>query len=194
MCHLILPVADPIHDRWAQRRLLPPSQSSKPGESYIPTTRISAADIVLQSHGDQAVKPSMLLIPPAGAQAFSASPPSPFSALRPQRAHSSTDSKLPQHRSRTNLQSAPHTSSRHGQERYPLPSPPNHPPPLLLSFHSPLPLQYQANASPSSTAKSRTIAVRLISMALTGYYRTLRRPRAHRPLSMLKYDPVGTSA
>ncbi|CAF9926206.1 MAG: hypothetical protein ALECFALPRED_003388 [Alectoria fallacina] len=30
-------------------------------------------------------------------------------------------------------------------------------------------------------------------MALTGYYRTLRRPRAHRPLSMLKYDPVGTS-
>lgn len=29
-------------------------------------------------------------------------------------------------------------------------------------------------------------------MALTGYYRTLRRPRAHRPLSMLKYDPVGT--
>ena len=44
----------------------------------------------------------------------------------------------------------------------------------------------------SSTAKSRTIAVRLISMALTGYYRTLRRPRVHRPLSMLKYDPVGT--
>ncbi|KAL8786115.1 MAG: hypothetical protein Q9213_002981 [Squamulea squamosa] len=41
-------------------------------------------------------------------------------------------------------------------------------------------------------AKSRTIAVRLISMALTGYYRTLRRPRAHRPLSMMKYDPVGT--
>ncbi|KAF6227556.1 hypothetical protein HO173_012195 [Letharia columbiana] len=39
-------------------------------------------------------------------------------------------------------------------------------------------------------AKSRTIAVRLISMALTGYYRTLRRPRVHRPLSMLKYDPV----
>ncbi|KAL8807024.1 MAG: hypothetical protein Q9223_004485, partial [Gallowayella weberi] len=38
--------------------------------------------------------------------------------------------------------------------------------------------------------KSRTIAVRLISMALTGYYRTLRRPRAHRPLSMMKYDPV----
>ena len=29
-------------------------------------------------------------------------------------------------------------------------------------------------------------------MALTGYYRTLRRPRAHKPLSMLKYDPVGT--
>ncbi|KAF2239667.1 hypothetical protein EV356DRAFT_513954 [Viridothelium virens] len=40
-------------------------------------------------------------------------------------------------------------------------------------------------------AKSRTIAVRLISMAMTGYYRTLVRPRDHRPLSMLKYDPVG---
>jgi large subunit ribosomal protein L33 len=44
----------------------------------------------------------------------------------------------------------------------------------------------------TKTAKSRTIAVRLISMALTGYYKTLVRPRQHRPLSMLKYDPVGT--
>jgi hypothetical protein len=34
--------------------------------------------------------------------------------------------------------------------------------------------------------------VRLISMAMTGYYRTMQRPRAHQPLSMLKYDPVGT--
>ena len=42
------------------------------------------------------------------------------------------------------------------------------------------------------TVKSRTIAVRLISMAMTGYYKTLIRPRTHRPLSMLKYDPVGT--
>ncbi|KAL4980903.1 hypothetical protein BDW66DRAFT_146683 [Aspergillus desertorum] len=40
------------------------------------------------------------------------------------------------------------------------------------------------------SAKSRTMAVRLISMAMTGYYRTMTRPRAHRPLSMLKYDPV----
>jgi large subunit ribosomal protein L33 len=39
-------------------------------------------------------------------------------------------------------------------------------------------------------AKSRTVAVRLISMAMTGYYRTLVRPRAARPMSMLKYDPV----
>jgi hypothetical protein len=30
-------------------------------------------------------------------------------------------------------------------------------------------------------------------MAMTGYYKTLIRPRTHRPLSMLKYDPVGTS-
>lgn len=43
-------------------------------------------------------------------------------------------------------------------------------------------------------AKSRTIAVRLISMAMTGYYKTFSRPRQHRPLSMLKYDPVGTYA
>ncbi|KAK2783040.1 hypothetical protein FQN52_000485 [Onygenales sp. PD_12] len=39
-------------------------------------------------------------------------------------------------------------------------------------------------------AKSRIIAVRLVSMALTGYYKTFVRPRASRPLSMLKYDPV----
>ena len=41
------------------------------------------------------------------------------------------------------------------------------------------------------TAKSRTVAVRLMSMALTGFFMTFRRPRTHRPLSMLKYDPVG---
>ena len=29
-------------------------------------------------------------------------------------------------------------------------------------------------------------------MAATGFYMTFRRPRTHRPLSMLKYDPVGT--
>ncbi|KAL7274287.1 hypothetical protein RUND412_002812 [Rhizina undulata] len=40
-------------------------------------------------------------------------------------------------------------------------------------------------------AKSRTVAVRLISMAMTGYYKTLVRPRLHRPLSMIKYDPIG---
>ncbi|RPB16735.1 hypothetical protein P167DRAFT_531693 [Morchella conica CCBAS932] len=38
--------------------------------------------------------------------------------------------------------------------------------------------------------KSRTVAVRLISMAMTGYYKTFVRPRTHRPLSMIKYDPV----
>lgn len=45
--------------------------------------------------------------------------------------------------------------------------------------------------TPFNTAKSRTISVRLISTALTGYYRTYVRPRTHRPLSFLKYDPVG---
>lgn len=43
------------------------------------------------------------------------------------------------------------------------------------------------------TAKSRTVAVRLMSMAMTGFFMTFRRPRTHRPLSMLKYDPVGKS-
>ncbi|KAF2227581.1 hypothetical protein BDZ85DRAFT_254538 [Elsinoe ampelina] len=38
--------------------------------------------------------------------------------------------------------------------------------------------------------KSRTIPVRLLSMAATGFYYTFVRPRVHRPLSMLKYDPV----
>lgn len=47
-------------------------------------------------------------------------------------------------------------------------------------------------ANNTLTAKSRTIMVRLISMAMTGYYRTMQRPRAHQPLSMLKYDPIGT--
>lgn len=42
-----------------------------------------------------------------------------------------------------------------------------------------------------ATAKSRTVAVRLMSMAMTGFFMTFRRPRTHRPLSMLKYDPVG---
>jgi len=59
---------------------------------------------------------------------------------------------------------------------------------------SALHLQTTVQVADSFIAKSRTIAVRLISMALTGYYRTLRRPRAHRPLSMMKYDPVGMSA
>ncbi|TVY54835.1 39S ribosomal protein L33, mitochondrial [Lachnellula cervina] len=50
--------------------------------------------------------------------------------------------------------------------------------------------QKTSTANQPQTAKSRTIAVRLVSMALTGYYKTLMRPRIHRPLSMLKYDPV----
>ncbi|KAF2760237.1 hypothetical protein EJ05DRAFT_276621 [Pseudovirgaria hyperparasitica] len=41
--------------------------------------------------------------------------------------------------------------------------------------------------------KSRTIAVRLISMALTGYFKTFTRPRKARPLSLLRYDPVEES-
>ncbi|KAI5861390.1 hypothetical protein GGS23DRAFT_576588 [Durotheca rogersii] len=39
-------------------------------------------------------------------------------------------------------------------------------------------------------AKARVISVRLLSMALTGFFYTYTRPRAARPMSMLKYDPV----
>ncbi|KAK0617193.1 hypothetical protein B0T14DRAFT_434106, partial [Immersiella caudata] len=39
-------------------------------------------------------------------------------------------------------------------------------------------------------AKSRTLIVRLISMAKTGYFYTFTRPRTSLPMSMLKYDPI----
>jgi hypothetical protein len=57
-------------------------------------------------------------------------------------------------------------------------------------YNRPLQLKLEPKLNPP-TAKSRTIAVRLMSMALTGFFMTFRRPRTHRPLSMLKYDPVG---
>ncbi|KAL2115906.1 hypothetical protein VTJ04DRAFT_10161 [Mycothermus thermophilus] len=38
--------------------------------------------------------------------------------------------------------------------------------------------------------KSRIISVRLLSMAMTGYFYTFTRPRASRPMSMIKYDPI----
>ncbi|KAI1490756.1 hypothetical protein F4809DRAFT_623990 [Biscogniauxia mediterranea] len=38
--------------------------------------------------------------------------------------------------------------------------------------------------------KSRMISVRLLSMAMTGFFYTFSRPRTSRPMSMLKYDPV----
>ncbi|KAI0898762.1 hypothetical protein F4806DRAFT_313455 [Annulohypoxylon nitens] len=38
--------------------------------------------------------------------------------------------------------------------------------------------------------KSRIVPVRLISMAMTGFFYSYTRPRTSRPLSMLKYDPV----
>ncbi|KAK4111390.1 hypothetical protein N656DRAFT_799234 [Canariomyces notabilis] len=39
-------------------------------------------------------------------------------------------------------------------------------------------------------AKSRIISVRLISMAMTGYFYTFTRPRTRMPMSMIKYDPI----
>ncbi|KAI1175899.1 hypothetical protein F4777DRAFT_548361 [Nemania sp. FL0916] len=38
------------------------------------------------------------------------------------------------------------------------------------------------------------ISVRLISMAMTGFFYQYARPRLARPMSMLKYDPVGMSS
>ncbi|TRX95673.1 hypothetical protein FHL15_003631 [Xylaria flabelliformis] len=42
--------------------------------------------------------------------------------------------------------------------------------------------------------KSRMISVRLLSMAMTGFFYQYARPRTARPMSMLKYDPVGMSS
>ncbi|TLS23706.1 uncharacterized protein PpBr36_06096 [Pyricularia pennisetigena] len=41
--------------------------------------------------------------------------------------------------------------------------------------------------------KSRIIGVRLISMAMTGFFYQMSRPRTSTPLSMLKYDPIGAN-
>ncbi|KAK8085070.1 hypothetical protein PG997_006341 [Apiospora hydei] len=40
--------------------------------------------------------------------------------------------------------------------------------------------------------KARMINVRLLSMAMTGFFYSFTRPRVARPMSMLKYDPIGT--
>ncbi|PFH60591.1 hypothetical protein XA68_10692 [Ophiocordyceps unilateralis] len=39
-------------------------------------------------------------------------------------------------------------------------------------------------------AKSRLINVRLISMAMTGFFYTFKRPRTSSMMGMLKYDPI----
>ncbi|KAK3186271.1 hypothetical protein K4F52_005035 [Lecanicillium sp. MT-2017a] len=39
-------------------------------------------------------------------------------------------------------------------------------------------------------AKARLINVRLISMAMTGFFYTFKRPRTSLPMGMLKYDPI----
>ena len=45
----------------------------------------------------------------------------------------------------------------------------------------------------SCTAKARLINVRLISMAMTGFFYTFKRPRTSPMMGMLKYDPIGMS-
>ena len=39
--------------------------------------------------------------------------------------------------------------------------------------------------------KSRILLARLVSMAQTGYFYTFKRPRAAKPLGLMKYDPIG---
>ncbi|KAL4935569.1 hypothetical protein BDV06DRAFT_125557 [Aspergillus oleicola] len=70
----------------------------------------------------------------------------------------------------------------------PPPNPPRHL--SILTTTTPSSTLPYTSAKMAKKSKSRTMAVRLISMAMTGYYRTVTRPRTHRPLSMLKYDPV----
>ncbi|POS75744.1 hypothetical protein DHEL01_v205854 [Diaporthe helianthi] len=41
--------------------------------------------------------------------------------------------------------------------------------------------------------KSRVVSVRLLSMAMTGFFYQFTRPRTSPPMSMLKYDPIGTA-
>ncbi|RMD39483.1 hypothetical protein DV735_g5645, partial [Chaetothyriales sp. CBS 134920] len=51
--------------------------------------------------------------------------------------------------------------------------------------------RYQAKLEKQANSQKHfRVTVRLISMAMTGYFRTMIRPRTARPLSMMKYDPV----
>ncbi|KAG6033019.1 hypothetical protein E4U41_007043 [Claviceps citrina] len=40
-------------------------------------------------------------------------------------------------------------------------------------------------------AKARLINVRLLSMAMTGFFYTFKRPRTSPLMGMMKYDPIG---
>ncbi|KAK1728566.1 ribosomal protein L33 [Colletotrichum acutatum] len=42
-------------------------------------------------------------------------------------------------------------------------------------------------------AKSRVMIVRLLSMAATGYFYTVKRLRTATPMSLLKYDPISNA-
>ncbi|KAH7265150.1 uncharacterized protein BKA55DRAFT_685628 [Fusarium redolens] len=43
-------------------------------------------------------------------------------------------------------------------------------------------------------AKARLVHARLVSMAMTGFFYTFKRPRTAPMMSMLKYDPIGTAS
>lgn len=47
------------------------------------------------------------------------------------------------------------------------------------------------NGTDTFAAKARLINVRLISMAMTGFFYTFKRPRTAPMMGMLKYDPIG---
>ncbi len=84
----------------------------------------------------------------------------------------------------------------HGKETYVTKASPSRPPPSFsreLRTHGKRKKQSTDQSSPARhyPAKTRTIPVRLISMAMTGFFYSFTRPRTSRPMSMLKYDPVG---
>lgn len=54
-------------------------------------------------------------------------------------------------------------------------------------------LSFQPRPATMAKKKSRIINVRLISMAMTGFFYNFKRPRVAPPMGMLKYDPIGLS-
>ncbi|KAF7547881.1 hypothetical protein G7046_g8871 [Stylonectria norvegica] len=73
------------------------------------------------------------------------------------------------------LVNVPYSLAHHGQEKC-----------ALLHARPP------ASTADTPLAKARLVHVRLVSMALTGFFYTFKRPRTSPLMSMMKYDPIGT--